>query len=244
MNPHEPQLKEPTLGAGQEPTAQQVLAFLKAHPDFFSAHPSVLSDINVPHPQSGQAISLVERQASILRERIKSMELKLAELLRNGQENDAISKSIQHWLRGLFLHHDTASLPNFLADSLAKVFNVPLASIAIWRPVPEFESASWVVPRASDFVPQIDRMIMPSCGPAGLSACVRLLPEAGRDAQSVAVIPLRAGAAPFAFGVLVLGSPDARRFTAELGTAYLERIGEIASAALSRIAQASAGDIS
>lgn len=237
MNPQEPTLKEPVLGSGPEPSAQQVLAFLRAHPDFFSSHPGVLSEINVPHPQSGQAISLVERQASILRERIKSMELKLAELLRNGQENDAISKSIQHWLRGLFLHHDAATLPSFLADSLAKVFNVPLASIAIWRPVDDCATASWVVAKTSDYVAQVDQMSLPACGPASISGSVRLLPEAGRDAQSVAVIPLRVGASPQAFGVLVLGSPDARRFTAELGTAYLERIGEIASAALSRVIQ-------
>ena len=94
--------KEPTIDLGSTPTAKQVAEYLKAHPDFFDKSPGLLSEINVPHPQSGQAISLVERQASVLRERIKSMELKLAELLRNGQENDAISASIQHWVRGLF----------------------------------------------------------------------------------------------------------------------------------------------
>jgi uncharacterized protein YigA (DUF484 family) len=68
-----------------------------------------------------------------------------------------------------------------------------------------------------------------------ISPVARLLPEAGRDCQSMAVLPLRIGASPEAFGVVVLGSPDARRFAPDLGVAFLERISEIASAALSRV---------
>ena len=62
--------KEPTLKNDGALTAQQVMEYLKSHPDFFDQAPHLLSEINVPHPQSGQAISLVERQASVLRERI------------------------------------------------------------------------------------------------------------------------------------------------------------------------------
>ena len=54
-------------------------------------------------------------------------------------------------------------------------------------------------------------------------------------AMSVALIPLRVGAAPEAYGMLVLASPDPQRFNASMGTDFLERIGELASAALSRL---------
>ena len=37
------------------------------------------------------------------------------------------------------------------------------------------------------------------------------------------------------FGLLVLGSPDARRFHEGMGTAYLGQIGEVAGAALNRL---------
>lgn len=226
--------KEPFFSAESGLTVQQVVDYLKAHPDFFERAPQVLSDINIPHPQSGQAISLVERQASVLRERIKSMELKLAELLRHGQENDAIAAGIQRWIRGLFLHDDPATLPDFLADSLAKTFSVPLAGIAIWQPAPAMADRRWALSPTSDFVEQIDGLRSPVCGPVSISQAVRLLPEAGREAQSLALLPLRVGAAPESFGVLVLGSPDPRRFAPDLGVSFLERISEIASAALSR----------
>ncbi len=225
--------KEPTLDLGTSLSAAQVADYLKAHPDFFEQHPYVLGDINVPHPESGKAISLVERQAMVLRDRIKSMELKLADLLRHGQENDAISNSIQRWVRGLFLHNDLDSLPTFLADSLASTFNVPQVAISIWNCSEEWRDNDWVGSATADFVGHIDGLRAPVCGPAGLSSVARLLPEAGRDCQSMAILPLRMGAAPEAFGVLILGSPDPRRFSADMGVAFLERISEIASAALS-----------
>jgi uncharacterized protein YigA (DUF484 family) len=227
--------REPTLNLDGQLSAADVATYLKAHPDFFDQMPGVLADLNVPHPQSGQAISLLERQASVLRDRIKSMELKLAELLRNGQENDAISNSIQRWVRGLFLHTDGRTLPRFLVDSLGSTFSVPSVAISIWKPHEAWAQEDWVGSATADYVAQMDQLRAPLCGPLSISPVARLLPEAGRDCQSMAVVPLRVGASPEAFGVMVLGSPDARRFAPDLGVAFLERISEIASAALSRV---------
>jgi uncharacterized protein YigA (DUF484 family) len=50
------------------------------------------------------------------------------------------------------------------------------------------------------------------------------------------MLPLRVGAKPAAFGLLVLGSPDKDRFHISMGTAFLTRIAELASAALARLA--------
>ena len=235
MSPQEPHLDLRSASTGASPiTPDQIAEYLQANPGFFQQYSSLLSEMSLPHPQSGQAISLVERQASVLRERIKSMELKLAELLRHGQENDAIAASIQQWIRGLFLHSDSPSLPRFLADSLARVFTVPQVGIGLWKVADAYQDENWVVSDQDDYVSQIDRLSRPICGHASTSSSVVLLPEAGRDAESIAVLPLRVGISPEAFGVLVLGSPDSRRFSPDLGVAFLERISEIASAALSR----------
>ena len=58
----------------------------------------------------------------------------------------------------------------------------------------------------------------------------------------MALIPLRHGAAEGCFGLLVLGSPDPTRYSAEMGTDFLIRIGELASASLSRLLPASAAE--
>ena len=56
--------------------------------------------------------------------------------------------------------------------------------------------------------------------------------------KSLAILPLRHGGVGGhepAFGMLVLASPDGQRFNSTMGTDFLSRIAELASAALSRL---------
>ena len=71
---------------------EQVADWLHAHPDFFDRHADVLSEVKLRHPHGGRAISLVERQVLVLRERNKALESRMAELIRIGQENDGIGR--------------------------------------------------------------------------------------------------------------------------------------------------------
>lgn len=225
---------EPTLGGALALTDREVEDYLRQHPEFLSTHSGLLSVLKIPHPQSGGAVSLVERQAAVLRERIRAMEMKLAELIRHGQENDAISALMQRWVRGLLLHSDSRTMPGMVADSLGEIFSVPLTGISIWQAAPEFSAESWAGSASAVYVEQVHALTLPLCGSPAVSDAVILLAEAGRDAQSIAVLPLRVGACPEAFGVLVLGSPDPGRFSPDLGISFLERIAEVASAALAR----------
>ena len=50
--------------------------------------------------------------------------------------------------------------------------------------------------------------------------------------QSVAILSLRTDSGADAFGLLVLGSPDPARFTADMATDFLEKIGNTTGAAL------------
>jgi len=75
---------------------------------------------------------------------------------------------------------------------------------------------------------------LPYCGVNSDFEAAKWLEEPGA-AKSLALIPLRSGAALDAFGMLVLASPDPQRFNAGMGTDFLERIGELTSAALSRL---------
>ena len=73
---------------------------------------------------------------------------------------------------------------------------------------------------------------MPYCGVnAGFEAVSWL--EDATSVASVALIPLQSGTG--SFGLLALGSPDPTRYAAEMGTEFLQRIGDIAGAALSRL---------
>ena len=73
--------------------------------------------------------------------------------------------------------------------------------------------------------------------PQGDNVPSQAAPQAAQ-VQSLALLPLRDGAIDStepAFGLLVLGSHDPARFDAAMGTEFLTRMAELASAALSRL---------
>src|SRR6185295_8477364 len=74
--------------------ADDIAIFLRSNPKFFDQHPELLEKIHVPHPHGGRAIPLSERQTLALREKVKAAEGKLGELIRFGEENDAISEKV------------------------------------------------------------------------------------------------------------------------------------------------------
>jgi uncharacterized protein len=211
----------------------EIVHYLAGHPEFFVSHPDLLSAMQLPHPQNGQAISLMERQSLMLRERLKSLEARLAELMRHAQENDAIAAKLTEWTRALLLQQEPEALPHTVVDELKRIFDVPSAGLRLWQTRPEFAQLACAQPVSKDTITLADSMRVPFCGSnVGFEAASWL---DGDSVQSLAMLPLRIGAQPATFGLLVLGSPDKDRFQVTMGTAFLERIAELASAALARL---------
>ena len=130
--------------------SQEIAQYLVDHPDFFDQHPELLAGMQLPHPHNGQAISLVERQSLMLRERIKSLEMRIAEMVRHGQENDAIADKLVNWARALLLESDPAQLPSALVAELKRVFDVPYAGLRLWNAVPSVSGQECARPVESD----------------------------------------------------------------------------------------------
>jgi uncharacterized protein YigA (DUF484 family) len=244
--PQEPTLGQlPSAGSHSGPatgltglTDATVAAYLRAHPDFFVRHPAVLAELQVPHVAAGAASSLLERQLLVLREKIKVLEQRTMEMVHHAQENDAISDRLMTWLRNLLLQASPVARADQLPAALATAFSIPAVGLGLWHgPAAKASDTTHPPPNwwlaADDEIAQMTQDLgRPLClsantHQAGLAA--RLLTD---DVQSLALLPLRQGAAPQAFGLLVLGSPDPSRFTQEHGTAFLERIAELSSAAL------------
>ncbi len=214
---------------------QDIAQYLTDHPDFFDQHPELLSGMQLPHPHNGQAISLIERQSLMLRERVKALELRIAELVRHGQENDAIANKLVHWCRTLLSEADAPRLPATLVTELKRVFDVPFAGLRLWKVAASASDQECARPVAKDTITLADSMRVPFCGANVGFEAAAWLDDGGAAVQSIAMLPLRVGADPHTFGLLVLGSSDKNRFHADMGTAFLERIAELASAALARL---------
>ncbi len=212
-----------------------VARYLAEHPDFFEQHPELLGMINIPHPQNGQAISLVERQSLLLRDRIRALEARIAEMLRHGEENDVIADKVVHWARSLLLQTDPAQLPATAVEELKRLFAVPFGAVRVWDVQPAYSGLACAEAVSDDVKRLASSMQAPFCGSNVGFEAARWMAADESAVRSLAMLPLRVGASPDAFGLLVLGSPDKDRFQITMGTAFLARIAELASAALARL---------
>jgi uncharacterized protein YigA (DUF484 family) len=201
-----------------------VARFLKDNPAFFQRHPALLLDLQLPDPHHGSAVSLMERQTLMLRDRVKGLEARLAELIQIGRANDRLARDLIDWTRALLAEPDRAQLRALAATELKRAFAVPLVEIRTWTQPPGGADAA--------AAHAVSAMVAPNCG-AGIDlAAFGGLDEEWKGTRSVALIPLRRPGQGYAFGFIALGSSDPGRFDATLGTAVLTRIGELASAAL------------
>lgn len=214
---------------------EDVARYLREHPEFFDAHPDLLSSMTVTHRHGGRTISLHERQLEVLREKNRAMERRLLELIRIGEENDAISARLQKWTREMLLASDPSRLPAAVVHGMTAGFGVPQVALRLWGVREAYRGLDCELDPDPDIVVLASGMKQPYCGPNAEFLAASWLPDAGRSTRSIALIALRRGADPDAFGMLVLGSADPGRFQQKMGTAFLERIGELASAALSRL---------
>jgi uncharacterized protein YigA (DUF484 family) len=131
----------------------------------------------------------------------------------------------------------TRGLPATLVSELQGQFMVPQVALKLWDLDERYAEESFAQGVSEDAKSFAASLTQPYCGLASGLEPVRWLDDPG-TAMSIALIPLRPGAINgpgAAFGLLVLASPDPQRFEAGLATDFLERIAELASAALSRL---------
>ena len=72
-------------------TEDDIANFLANTPDFFERHADLLATVQLSSGHGSRAVSLQERQAGLLRDKIKAMEAKMVEMIRHGNENVAIA---------------------------------------------------------------------------------------------------------------------------------------------------------
>lgn len=213
--------------------ANEIAAYLKSHPEFFEHYAELLAQIHIPSPHGGKAISITERQMGVLRDKVKQLEARLAELIRFGETNDAIAGKV-HRL-GVELQRAThlgAALETIYSH-LRDAFTVPHSAIRIWG-IGRSDGAEFA-PVDDGIKGFISFAKAPYCGTATGQAATAWLGESGSHVRSVAQIPLRESETGACIGMLLLASEEAQRFYPEMGTHYLGQIGDIVSAALLRV---------
>lgn len=204
--------------------SQQVADWLLAHPDFFNAHPELVAELRIPHPHGEHAVSMSERQLIQLREKIRALEGKLAELIRFAEENDAIATKLHAMAAALMASATPDEAAAALALHLSDSFAVPHHVLRLWR-----DDAP------ADAVDATARLIRPACGALAVDAASDWFGEVSPHLKSFAALPLRATHDAEPLGLLVLASEEDKRFYAGMGTLFLERLGQLVAATFARM---------
>ncbi|MCM2253356.1 MAG: DUF484 family protein [Ramlibacter sp.] len=223
---------------GMNPITEDDIAnYLANTPDFFARHAELLASVQLTSPHGNRAVSLQERQAEMLREKIKALEHRLMEMVRHGNENVIIADRLHRWARKLFEVQSGRALPATVAAEIRNQFVVPQVAIKIWDVDARYGKEPFADGVSQDAKAFASSLTQPYCGVNSGFEAANWLDDTAM-AMSLALIPLREGPLDStgpAFGMLVLASPDPQRFQSGMGTDFLERIGELASAALSRL---------
>lgn len=213
--------------------AKDVAQYLKDHPDFFNQYSETLAQISIPDPHGGRAISITERQMGALRDQVKRLESRLAELLRFGEENDVLSAKTQRLAVAFAGARDIASVVLVIYAHLGGSFSIPHVAVRLWG-VPGDPDSLEFQPLGEDVKAFASAQKHAYCGAGSGPDVEAWFGEDGSRVRSIALVALRNG--DTTFGLIALGSEEPERFYPEMGTLYLDRIGELASAALSRTA--------
>lgn len=213
--------------------SEEVAQYLQDHPQFFEEHAELMSHLVIPHPHGGRTISITERQMLSLRDKNKQLEVKMNELLQFGEENDSISEKMHRLGVAMIAAASFQSVLHTLNFHLRDDFSIPHVALRLWdRPanteeLPEFTEVSAELQAFAETLGQ------PYCGSTSGFETSSWFGESSKQVRSQALIAMRNGGGTI--GMIALGSEDAQRFYAGMGTLYLERLGEMASAALARV---------
>ena len=215
-------------------TEADIANFLANTPGFFERHAELLGAVQLTSPHGQRAVSLQERQMEMLRDKIKGLEGKIIEMIRNAQDNLGLADRLHRWTLEIMQTASPADVPERVVAGLMRQFQIPQAGIRVWGADEPYAALPFAQPVGADAKTFASSLSAPYCGVnAGFEAAQWLAAPA--QIMSLALIPLRAAPGAPAFGMLVLGSPDPTRYSADMGTEFLVRVGEIASAGLARL---------
>ena len=202
-----------------------VAEWLRATPGFFERYANLFNEIRIKHPHEDRAISLQERQMTVLRTQNQELNRRLSEMLHFGSRNDKTQQSLVAWLLRLMKANNKADVEAAITTGLAEVFEV---------------DAAHLLSPNSAFGPWIDTPLCGSVKELAAASIDLLASQTHIDPawQSMVAIGIPLGKSlgmNQSPAVLLLASKDETRFTADMGAFYLRQIAELTAAALDRI---------
>lgn len=206
--------------------AEDVRAYLMAHPDFFELHPNVLESLTIPHHVSGTH-SLVERQVAQLRKKNEQLRHRVSQLLATARTNNQLLEKTQKLSLLLNETLDFSAQISTLKTVFEKDFNAECYSLLLFDQANSLQHDYILTPSLGDVqkkVPGLMNIQHVFCGQLRESEYQFLFPHYEKTLGSVIIIPIDKDNLQ---GLIALGSRDKKRFHHQLGTLFAEYIGNM-----------------
>ncbi|MEE8343249.1 MAG: DUF484 family protein [Gammaproteobacteria bacterium] len=222
-------------------TTKMVADFLRNHPEFFVEQPDLLADFRIPHP-TGSAVSLIERQVSVLRDQNARLKRKLMDLVQVGEDNGRLTDRIHQLALALLESNTLGDVVNVLHEHLQNHFSADVFSIHL-KNLSEAATHKGPVQAIHSNDPILKghekafKECRPVCGSLNEAQKQHVFGHSDVKVQSVAVVPL---AKDRLTGYLGLGSRNPDQFHGSKDTLFLRYLGRLVSHALLRVQQTTA----
>lgn len=199
---------------------KQIIDYLRNHPHFFDNNPALLAELSIPHAQSGNPVSLIERQVKVLREQTLDLKAHLQELIAIARDNDNLNRRLNSLTLALLAEQDKASFIELLKKRLHDDFAADVVALHLRK--------GDIEPDWHDLY-QVVKQHGVKCGHTAESNKRLLFGEMADSVDSVALISLDE------VGLLAIGSHDREHFHRNVATDYLKQLAAMVKVILVRL---------
>ena len=211
-----------------DPTIKIVREFLRDNPTFLDSNQDILESMDLPH-HSGGAVSLVERQVSVMRERNTEIRARLDNFLATAQDNDQLFEKTKQLVLKLIEAKNLSTLVEAAYESLGKDYQIEFYSLTLFgteETLPKTMARVVEVEQANEQIGTLLRANRVVCGVLREEEMSFLFGDKVAQVGSAASIPLRYNNL---YGILAVGNADPNFYTGNMGTLFLSYIAEVLS---------------
>ena len=201
-------------------------SFLKDNPAIFEQRPELLELVTLSDSRS--TTSLLERQIDVLKTRLQQQKSSQSELFQVARENEQISDNFSEIVYQMIGFTNLSEFATQFPNALKSIFGIDEVS---------FKTSQSVERKADDKKSYEDAMRRLTeqravCDNRWPSSIMNLF--FSTEVKSAALIPMR-NLDNNTLGLLALGSKESSRYTHDLGTVHLDKLGQMSGICLARL---------
>lgn len=223
-------VKEKESSTSERSTETFVSDYLKKNLDFFVKNPSILAELKIPH-ETGDAISLIEKQLSVLRDKNQETHKRIHELIEIARQNEELARRMHQLALTLMDTINPEDIFSTLYENLKKNFHADKVIVRLFANPVNIEDSlvEEFIGRDSEeesLFRSIIEKLEPVSGKMKRQQQVFLFGDEGDEIASSVMVPLHGANWG---GILAIGSHDADHFQPGMGIELLANLGEILS---------------